>query len=146
MPQQGQRPEKALRAHSATLIGQKIYVVGGCDRRGCWRGMCTFNTESLVWAKLCTTGATLPPLRAHTTTAVGRNLYIFGGGDGPTYSNDVWVFGTREWKARVVAGRWGRLILGVLFFDSGQQVVETQYHHTQEQVAIAAPCSYHSLV
>jgi hypothetical protein len=117
MAQQGQTPEKALRAHTSTLIGNKMYVIGGCDRQGCWRGVSTYNTgevvscdgllgctdafvpfriDSHVWARLCPTGVTLPPLRAHTTTAVGYLLYVFGGGDGPTYSNDVWVYNTRQ--------------------------------------------------
>ena len=44
LSQQGQAPEKALRAHTGTLLGDKMYVIGGCDRQGCWRGVCTYNT------------------------------------------------------------------------------------------------------
>lgn len=55
-----------------------------------------FDTESMLWSTVETFGEQLPPLRAHTATLVGPRLYIFGGGDGPTYSNDVWVFDIRE--------------------------------------------------
>ena len=44
MAQQGQAPDKSLRAHTGTLLGNKMYVIGGCDRQGCWRGVCTYNT------------------------------------------------------------------------------------------------------
>jgi hypothetical protein len=44
MAQQGQLPEKAFRSHSGTVVGQKIYVLGGCDKEGCYRGVSTFNT------------------------------------------------------------------------------------------------------
>jgi len=44
MAQQGQAPDKALRAHTSTMVGNKMYVFGGCDRHGCWRGVATYNT------------------------------------------------------------------------------------------------------
>ena len=44
MVQQGQAPEKALRAHTSTMVGNKMYVIGGCDRQGCYRGVATYNT------------------------------------------------------------------------------------------------------
>jgi hypothetical protein len=58
--------------------------------------MAWFDTETLGWSAVETFGEQLPPLRAHTTTRAGELLYVFGGGDGPTYSNDVWVFDTGE--------------------------------------------------
>ena len=94
LPFHGRPPTQALRAHTGTLVGNRIWMIGGVDSKHCWRGVAWYDTESLLWSTVETGGETLPPLRAHTTTAVGTKLYIFGGGDGPTYSNDVWVFDT----------------------------------------------------
>lgn len=90
----GRPPAQCLRAHAGTLVGDKIWFVGGVDAHSCWRGVASFDTESLQWSTIQTTGEPIPALRAHTTTLVGETLYIFGGGDGPTYSNDVWTFNT----------------------------------------------------
>jgi len=94
LPYHGRPPTQALRAHTGTLVGNRIWMIGGVDSKHCWRGVAWYDTESLLWSTVETAGDALPPLRAHTTTAVGTKLYIFGGGDGPTYSNDVWVFDT----------------------------------------------------
>lgn len=94
VPAHGRPPGQALRAHTGTLVGDRVWFLGGVDARSCWRGVASFDTESLQWSTVETHGQALPPLRAHTTTLVGDQLYIFGGGDGPTYSNDVWVFDT----------------------------------------------------
>lgn len=93
-PAHGFPPERPLRAHTGVLVGQKIYVIGGCDSRGCWRDMASFDTETFMWNPIDTHGEELPPLRAHTATLVGDLIYVFGGGDGPSYSNEVWVFDT----------------------------------------------------
>lgn len=103
VPAHGRAPEQPLRAHTGTLVGDKIWFLGGVDGRNCWRNMACFDTETLGWSAVETFGEQLPPLRAHTTTRAGELLYIFGGGDGPTYSNDVWVFDTGE--SFVIIGR-----------------------------------------
>lgn len=90
----GRPPGQSLRAHTGSLVGDKIWFLGGVDARSCWRGVSSFDTESFQWSSIETHGEALPPLRAHSTTLVGEQLYIFGGGDGPTYSNEVWVFDT----------------------------------------------------
>ena len=96
LPSHGRPPAQALRAHTGTLVGDRIWFLGGVDGRMCWRSVAWLDTESLLWSTVDTNGEQLPPLRAHTTTLVGELLYIFGGGDGPTYSNDVWIFNTGE--------------------------------------------------
>lgn len=90
----GYPPDQPLRAHTGTLVDERIWFLGGVDGKNCWRRMAWFDTETLLWSTIETFGQQLPPLRAHTCTLVGRSLVIFGGGDGPTYSNDVWVFDT----------------------------------------------------
>lgn len=87
-------PNQALRAHTGTLVGERIWVIGGVDKQTCFRDVACFDTESFMWSILETQGERFPPLRAHTTTLVGDKLFIFGGGDGPSYSNDVWILDT----------------------------------------------------
>ncbi|WWC85441.1 uncharacterized protein L201_000304 [Kwoniella dendrophila CBS 6074] len=94
VPFHGRPPNQALRAHSGTLVGERIWVIGGVDKSSCWRGVAWFDTESLLWSTIETRGEQFPPLRAHTTTLVGEKLFIFGGGDGPSYSNEVWILDT----------------------------------------------------
>ncbi|WVW81394.1 hypothetical protein I302_103386 [Kwoniella bestiolae CBS 10118] len=94
VPFHGRPPNQALRAHSGTLVGERIWIIGGVDKSSCWRGVAWFDTESLLWSTIETRGEQFPPLRAHTTTLVGDKLFIFGGGDGPSYSNEVWVLDT----------------------------------------------------
>lgn len=90
----GKPPSQPLRAHTGTVVGERIWFMGGMDNKNCWRRMAFFDTETLSWSTIETFGDQLPPLRAHTCVLVGQSLVIFGGGDGPTYSNDVWVFDT----------------------------------------------------
>ncbi|WWD06222.1 hypothetical protein V865_004308 [Kwoniella europaea PYCC6329] len=94
VPFHGRPPNQALRAHSGTLVGERIWIIGGVDKSSCWRGVAWFDTESLLWSTIETRGEQFPPLRAHTTTLVGDKLFIFGGGDGPSYSNEVWILDT----------------------------------------------------
>ncbi|KIR69365.1 kelch repeat-containing protein [Cryptococcus bacillisporus CA1873] len=94
VPCYGFPPNQALRAHTGTLVGERIWVLGGVDKQTCFRDVACFDTESFMWSALETQGERFPPLRAHTTTLVGDKLYIFGGGDGPSYSNDVWILDT----------------------------------------------------
>lgn len=100
-PQSGRAPDRPLRAHSGTLVGDKIYVIGGSDKSGCWPGVATFDTETYMWETLETRGEIRRPLRAHTTTLVDQTLYVFGGGDGPDYTNEVWAFDTSEHRSRL---------------------------------------------
>jgi hypothetical protein len=44
MPYHGMPPPQPLRAHTATLVGHNIYVVGGTDTRRCWEGVAKFDT------------------------------------------------------------------------------------------------------
>ncbi len=96
LPFHGHPPGQALRAHTGTLVGGRIWFIGGVDSKTCWRGVAYFDTENLLWSSVEAFGEQLPPLRAHTTSLVGERLYVFGGGDGPIYSNDVWVFDTSK--------------------------------------------------
>jgi hypothetical protein len=104
-----------MRAHTATLVGDRIWFIGGVTAKHCRRDVAYYDTCTLEWNVVETGGEQLPPLRAHTTNLVGDKLYIFGGGDGPTYSNEVWIFDTCElhsaFQLIIVTYRFSRPIL-----------------------------------
>ncbi|KAG0741903.1 hypothetical protein G6F57_006171 [Rhizopus arrhizus] len=96
----GKCPTKPLRAHTANLIGENLYVFGGCDMKACFNTLYVLDMDTLTWTKPRTTGQVPPPCRAHSCTTVERvlgpgkrsySLYVFGGGDGPNYFNDLYI-------------------------------------------------------
>ncbi|KAI8377153.1 hypothetical protein EDC96DRAFT_253495 [Choanephora cucurbitarum] len=96
----GRGPSRPLRAHTANLIGEKLYVFGGCDTSVCFNSLYVLDMDTLTWTKPRTTHQSIPPpCRAHSCTVVERHLgldrksyqlYIFGGGNGPDYFQDVY--------------------------------------------------------
>ncbi|KAH8547732.1 hypothetical protein BGW37DRAFT_509210 [Umbelopsis sp. PMI_123] len=97
----GRGPSKCLRAHTATIIGELMYIFGGCDIRNCFSTLFILDLDTLSWSKPRTYGDSPPPCRAHSSTLVERDLdipgkksssiYVFGGGDGPNYSNALYI-------------------------------------------------------
>ncbi|CAG8663312.1 15340_t:CDS:10, partial [Cetraspora pellucida] len=85
---------KALRAHTVNLVGELMYVFGGCDSRTCFNSIYIFDADTMYWSKPRTIGDPPPACRAHSSTLVDKKLFIFGGGDGPEYFNDLYVFDT----------------------------------------------------
>ncbi|KAI9206513.1 uncharacterized protein BJ171DRAFT_422235 [Polychytrium aggregatum] len=80
-----------LRAHTMTLVKDKIFVFGGCDASVCFNTLYIFDPDSLWWAKAKTRGNIPPPCRAHSTNYENNKLWVFGGGDGPYYYNHLYV-------------------------------------------------------
>ncbi|KAI0860156.1 galactose oxidase [Xylaria cubensis] len=98
-------PQKPVRAHTTTLIGNNVYVFGGCDSRACFSDLYVLDADAFYWSAPPVLGEIPIPLRAMTCTAVGKKLIIFGGGDGPAYYNDVYVLDTisfRWHKPRII--------------------------------------------
>ncbi|KAI1364376.1 galactose oxidase [Xylaria arbuscula] len=89
---------KPVRAHTTTLVGNSVYVFGGCDSRACFNDLYILDADSFHWSMPPVTGDIPIPLRAMTCTAVGKKLVVFGGGDGPAYYNDVYVLDTINFK------------------------------------------------
>ncbi|KAL7413978.1 hypothetical protein BDY24DRAFT_387057 [Mrakia frigida] len=90
-------PPPVLKAHTSTLVGDKIYVIGGASssKGGCFGGVATFNIHTMRWDQLKDVkGESPPPIRAHTSTAIGHTIWVFGGGDEMTYSADMFAFNT----------------------------------------------------
>ncbi|KAI0423482.1 galactose oxidase [Xylaria sp. FL1042] len=91
-------PHKPVRAHTTTLVGNNVYVFGGCDSRACFNDLYVLDADSFHWSMPQVIGDVPIPLRAMTCTAVGKKLVIFGGGDGPAYYNDVYVLDTTNFR------------------------------------------------
>jgi len=89
----GQVPKTGVRSHSASVVDNKIYILGGYDAHDVYNDLTVFDTEIQYWYKPITSEGP-GPVRAHTSTVVGNKIFIFGGGDGPSYFKDVWVLDT----------------------------------------------------
>ncbi|KAF9119994.1 hypothetical protein BGW39_011748 [Mortierella sp. 14UC] len=91
----GQIPPKELRAQTVNLVGESVYVFGGCDTKNCFNTLYIFDADTMHWSQPKTFGSIPPPCRAHSSTLVdNKRLYVFGGGDGPHYFNDVYMLDT----------------------------------------------------
>ncbi|KAG0201021.1 hypothetical protein BGX28_006071 [Mortierella sp. GBA30] len=91
----GQIPPKELRAQTVNLVGESIYVFGGCDAKTCYNTLYIFDADTMHWSQPKTFGSIPPPCRAHSSTLVdNKRLYIFGGGDGPQYFNELYMLDT----------------------------------------------------
>ncbi|KAI0244378.1 hypothetical protein L0F63_003636, partial [Massospora cicadina] len=91
----GARPPNPLRAHSATLVGDRIFIFGGCNPQACSNDVYIFDTDTMYWSHPQTAGTPPAPRRAHSATLVeGLGLLIFGGGDSSQYYNDLHVLDT----------------------------------------------------
>ncbi|KAF8522698.1 galactose oxidase [Hysterangium stoloniferum] len=98
-PVYGHLPNRCMRGHSITLIENMVWQIAGCDTKGCYADVLTFDTETMYWAHPETVGDIPTPFRAHSATAVERRIFVFGGGSGMTYYNDLYVLDTamRRW-------------------------------------------------
>ncbi|KAF9432313.1 hypothetical protein BGZ76_010975 [Entomortierella beljakovae] len=91
----GQIPPKELRAQTVNLVGESIYVFGGCDTKNCYNTLYIFDADTMHWSQPKTFGSIPPPCRAHSSTLVdNKRLYVFGGGDGPHYFNELYMLDT----------------------------------------------------
>ncbi|KAF9113034.1 hypothetical protein BGX27_002340 [Mortierella sp. AM989] len=91
----GQSPPKELRAQTVNLVGESIYVFGGCDAKTCFNTLYIFDADTMHWSQPKTFGSIPPPCRAHSSTLVdNKRLFIFGGGDGPHYFNELYMLDT----------------------------------------------------
>jgi hypothetical protein len=50
VPSRGQYPTKPLRAHSAELVGDLMYVFGGCNSKGCFNDLFIFDTGKTLFS------------------------------------------------------------------------------------------------
>jgi dynein heavy chain len=100
-------PPAARSGHTMTMVGEKLYIFGGCGLgqgvghlAGTTGDMYVFDTGSQKWASVTPKSSEKPQARwHHTATAVDRKIVVFGGfQDNTKRYNDVWVFDTHTLK------------------------------------------------
>lgn len=91
-----------LAHHTATTIGNKVYLFGGKNESQIFNSVYVFNSSTLSWSECASTQA--PSARyGHTTDRLSdTELIVFGGTDGKAHFNDVHIFDveTLEWRKR----------------------------------------------
>eukprot|EP00741_Cyanophora_paradoxa_P014918 tig00020830_g14392.t1 len=79
-------PPEPRYAHSATLVGKKLYIIGGTDDPEIEEGLNVFSeihvldTETMAWSRVASTGEAPQNAIWHTVNVVGTKLLAFGGG------------------------------------------------------------------
>ena len=79
--------------HTASLVGEKLYVFGATDS-GTFRDMHVLDIDALTWTQVSAEGKAPISRSRHTATLVGRNLLVFGGVGGGRPLNDLFVLHT----------------------------------------------------
>ncbi|XP_063068614.1 rab9 effector protein with kelch motifs [Engraulis encrasicolus] len=93
--------------HSSVAIGDNIYAYGGLLDGVPNDDLMMFNTVSMLWTPLRTTGSIPSPRYNHSSAAVGEQMFLFGGrGEDECYYKDIYVLhtGTLEWQQWEVKG------------------------------------------
>ncbi|CDO70419.1 hypothetical protein BN946_scf184999.g60 [Trametes cinnabarina] len=98
-PQVRGKIPKPCRAHSATLVDRKIFVVGGGEGLDYYNDVYVLDTVTREWHHPLSSDTPEaertcpfpPPRRAHTSVFYKNKLWIFGGGNGTHALNDVWA-------------------------------------------------------
>lgn len=67
--------------HTATLVGNSIFVLGGMDDSGVHYGdLSVLNVSAWLWdTGVATSGKAPPGLCGHSATAVGSRIFVLGG-------------------------------------------------------------------
>ena len=73
-------PPSARSHHTATLLGDTLYVVGGCGAgEATLREVYALHVPSSTWYAPLVSGTPPAILARHTATALAGSLFIFGG-------------------------------------------------------------------
>eukprot|EP01038_Epipyxis_sp_PR26KG_P005447 gene5447-7540_t len=85
-------------AHSATLIGDLVYIFGGYGGLGYSRrdldDLYTLNIYTWVWTKVNAKGVPPEKRSGHQACAIEKKIYIFGGSSSSTQFQDMYVLDT----------------------------------------------------
>lgn len=104
----GDKPS-ARYGHTASLVGQRIYVFGGRGEDGAvFKDLYFLDTSSWCWVRVSTTSPAAPRARFnHAAALVGNKIVISGGWDGKNCYDDLWVFDTDSliWIKPQMGGR-----------------------------------------
>ncbi|XP_022965639.1 rab9 effector protein with kelch motifs-like [Cucurbita maxima] len=78
-------------SHSATAVGQKLFVYGGDCGDRYQGGVDMLDMHSMTWSRLSVQGSS-PGVRAgHAAVNIATKVYILGGVGDRQYYNDAWV-------------------------------------------------------
>ena len=90
----GHRSLKGRAGHTATLVGKKIFVIGGRNANVFYNDVWVFDTEKEQWQQV-QAHASLSARAYHTTTLVrDSELWVIGGSDKDVMYGDVHMFNT----------------------------------------------------
>ena len=84
------------RAHSATLVGRKIVIIGGGEGASYYNSVYIFDIPTRRWSR--PTFTMDPPRRAHTTMLYQNKIRVFGCGNCLQVPNDVWTLDRMHWE------------------------------------------------
>ncbi|ORX45374.1 hypothetical protein BCR36DRAFT_585681 [Piromyces finnis] len=105
----GRNKPRPMRAHTMTLVNEKIFIFGGSDNETCFNDLYIFDCETYWWTLHKTKGLVPPPrpCRAHSANLIDDYIYYFGGGDGPNYFNTLYLLNTKTlcWEKPEVRGQ-----------------------------------------
>lgn len=95
-PLVGGSPPCERSGHTASVIGNKIFVFGGYSYAGGeWlNDMHVLNTGRMKWRKISFFGQVPSGRNYHTASVVGKKIYIFGGFGNNVWLNDMHIFST----------------------------------------------------
>jgi hypothetical protein len=109
----GEGPE-AREGHSATLVGKRLFVFGGCGKSSgineeiYYNDVYIFNTETFVWKRAVTIGNPPSARDSHSCSSWKNKLVVIGGEDGHDYYlSDVHILDTDTliWKELNTSGQ-----------------------------------------
>ncbi|XP_036450772.1 rab9 effector protein with kelch motifs [Colossoma macropomum] len=93
--------------HSSAALGDNIYIYGGMVDGTPTDNLMMFNTVSMIWTPIKTTG-TLPSARYnHVCAVVNEQIFLFGGcGEDGSYYKDIHILNTETlvWQRSEVKG------------------------------------------
>ncbi|MEQ2230716.1 hypothetical protein ILYODFUR_032253, partial [Ilyodon furcidens] len=93
--------------HSSAAAGDNIYVYGGVLKGDPTDDLLVFNTVSLTWTPVKTSGSRPPALWGQSFTQAGDQIFMFGGyGAGGDFCKDLYVLNTEklQWQRWEVKG------------------------------------------
>lgn len=108
-PAHGSRPPPPMRSHTASLVGDTIWVIGGMaasqgssvetvgeDGQASARAqeVWQLDADTFRWSRARCTGDGPPAGRSHSATVVDGRIFVFGGGDNVEYTNDLYYLDT----------------------------------------------------
>ena len=79
------------RAHTATLIDRKIYMIGGGEGSVYYNSVYILDTANRRWSNPTFNTKIPAQRRAHTAVPYRNKVWVFGGGNGMKALNDLWV-------------------------------------------------------